>query len=191
MNPMKVEFHESITIYDDSQLENIWSNTLLKQCISRTTQAFQTNHNPIHFAFNYVNHITQFQQIKQLLTIQPPKEDKALMQYTTCFVLVKCGGVGTFVVHTTFPSSSHCVPQHIPNSSSLYSISFALSSPLVTYINNPQGREYNMSILGYFFSDYTKLIKFLMFFFFFWGVMGQSKMSMANEKKLNFEAPDN
>jgi hypothetical protein len=39
MNPMKLAFHESITIYD-SQLEHIWSSTLLKQCISRTTQAF-------------------------------------------------------------------------------------------------------------------------------------------------------
>ncbi len=135
---MKLEFHESITIYD-SQLEHIWSNTALKQCISRTTQAFQTNHNPIHFAFKLCNHITQFQQIKQLFTIQPPKEHKAIMQYTTCFVLVECGGgVGIFVLHTTFPSNSHCIPQHVLNSSSLYPISFALNSPLVTYITSPQ-----------------------------------------------------
>jgi hypothetical protein len=29
-------------------------------------------------------------------------------------------------------------PQHVPNSSSLYPISFALSSNLVTYINQPK-----------------------------------------------------
>ncbi len=96
-----------------------------------------------------------------------------------------------------FAQHSHQVltvcPQHVPNSSSLYPISFALSSPLVTYISSSQGREYNMSILGYF-SNCTKLFVFFVFFLcfcFFWGVMGQSKMSIANEKKLNFETPDN
>jgi hypothetical protein len=71
--------------------------------------------------------------------------------------------LGIFVVHTTFPSSSHCVPQRVPNNSSLYPISIALSSPLVTYIIIPQGREYNMSILGLFFLGGTKLISFLNF----------------------------
>jgi len=30
-----------------------------------------------------------------------------------------------------------CVPQHVPNSSSLYPMSFALSSRVVTYISSP------------------------------------------------------
>ncbi len=30
-----------------------------------------------------------------------------------------------------------CVPQHVPNSSSLYPMSFALSSRVVTYITSP------------------------------------------------------
>ncbi len=109
MNPMKLEFHENIIIYD-SQPEHIWSNTPLKQCISRTTQVFYTNHNPIRFAFKLCNHITQFQQIKQFFTIQPPKEDKAVMQYTTCFVL-ECGGCWDF-----------CCSHNIP-------IKFSLCSP--------------------------------------------------------------
>ncbi len=40
---------------------------------------------------------------------------------------------------STSSLSSQCVPQHAPNSSSFYPISFALSSTLVTYINSSKG----------------------------------------------------
>jgi hypothetical protein len=48
----------------------------------------------------------------------------------------------------TFSPSSQGDPQHVPNSSSLYPVSFALSSR-VTY-NEPEGGDYNVSILGLF-----------------------------------------
>jgi hypothetical protein len=40
---------------------------------------------------------------------------------------------------STSSLSSQCVPQHAPNSSSFYPISFALSSTLVTYITSSKG----------------------------------------------------
>jgi hypothetical protein len=110
------------------------------------------------------------------------------MQYTTCFVLVECGGgVGIFVLHTTFPSNSHCIPQHVLNSSSLYPISFALNSPLVTYITSPQVWECNMSILGYF-SD--SLLLFYFVFLNFWCDGPIKDVHHKWKKKLNFEAPN-
>jgi hypothetical protein len=44
--------------------------------------------------------------------------------------------------------TSQSVPQHVPNSTSLYLIPFALSSTLVTYIGGPEGGTYNISLLG-------------------------------------------
>ncbi len=51
-------------------------------------------------------------------------------------------------VLTNFPtssSSSQCALQHVPNSTSLYPISFALSYTLVNYISSPKGEECNIS----------------------------------------------
>jgi len=62
------------------------------------------------------------------------------------------GGVG-------FLNLSHCVPvkftmgsQHVPNSSSLYPISFAISFTLVTYITSPKEEH-----TTYLFRDYPKV----------------------------------
>jgi len=41
-------------------------------------------------------------------------------------------------------------PQHVPNSSSLYPISFGLSSNLVIYINQPKWEDYKIFNLGLF-----------------------------------------
>ncbi len=43
---------------------------------------------------------------------------------------------------------SQCVPQHVPNSTLLHLISFALSFILVTFISSPKGGHYHISILG-------------------------------------------
>ncbi len=64
--------------------------------------------------------------------------------------------------------SSQCVPNHVPDSTSLYPMSFALSSTFITYIITPKGRDYNTCILG--------LFKSLLNFF----VMGQSKMPIIH-----------
>jgi hypothetical protein len=61
------------------------------------------------------------------------------------FFLLGGGGVvdvGGFCSHEdliVFSSSSQCVPQRAPNSSSLYPISFAQVLPIVTYITSPRG----------------------------------------------------
>jgi hypothetical protein len=56
--------------------------------------------------------------------------------------------LGIFVPDV-FPSSSQCVFQYIPNSTSLYPISFALSSTtLVTYRTSPKEEDMNKPILG-------------------------------------------
>jgi hypothetical protein len=74
--------------------------------------------------------------------------------------------------------SSQCVPKHVPDSTSLYPISFALSSTFITYTITPKGGDYNRSILG--------LFKALLNFF----VMGQSKMPITKVKKyLDFGVP--
>jgi len=60
---------------------------------------------------------------------------------------------------------SQCVPQHVPNSSSLYLISFGLSFTLVTYIRSPK---------KYLVRNYLKLLFFL--------VMSQSKITITKKK---------
>ncbi len=54
-----------------------------------------------------------------------------------------------------FPMGSQHIPQ-VSNCSSLYSISFALSSALLTYITNPKEE-----ITTYLFWDCSKLVQFL------------------------------
>ncbi len=85
-------------------------------------------------------------------------------------------------VPDAFPSSSQCVIQYVPNSTSFYPISFALSSTLVTYRSSPKEEDMNIPILG--------LSKGLIKVYF---VMGQSKMPITKEgeekKKLNLECP--
>jgi hypothetical protein len=39
-------------------------------------------------------------------------------------------------------------PQNVPHNTSIYPISFALSSTLVIYLTMPKGRDYNIFILG-------------------------------------------
>ncbi len=51
---------------------------------------------------------------------------------------------------------SQCLPQYGPNNNSLYTISFALSYNLVTYIHLPKG-DYDISILRL----YKALINFV------------------------------
>jgi hypothetical protein len=73
--------------------------------------------------------------------------------------------------------SSQCVPQIIPqvlNTTSLYPISFALSSTHATYTSSPKGAVYNVSILRL----SKTLINFLL--------LGQSPMYITKGKKLNF-----
>jgi hypothetical protein len=70
-------------------------------------------------------------------------------------------------------SNSQCVPRHVPNSVSLYSISLALCSTLVTYIKRPNGGDYPTSIL--------KLSKTWLPFFFWCD--GQSMMLIWKEEK--------
>lgn len=67
--------------------------------------------------------------------------------------------------------------QCVPNSSSFYPISCALSCILVTYINNPKEH-----ITTYVFWTCSKLDDYFSF-------MGQPKMPITKEKKLNFEGP--
>jgi hypothetical protein len=45
-----------------------------------------------------------------------------------------------------FPSICYCVPQCVPNSSSLYPKSFTLSSTLAIYITSPNGGDHNIFI---------------------------------------------
>jgi len=59
------------------------------------------------------------------------------------FICSQC----VFIQFSTCFSNFQCVPQHTPNNTSLYPISFALSSILVTYIINPKEEYYNISIL--------------------------------------------
>jgi hypothetical protein len=60
---------------------------------------------------------------------------------------------------TSYYSNSQCVPRHVPNSISLYPISLALRSTLVTYRMRPNQGDYPTSIL--------KLSKTLITFCFF------------------------
>lgn len=59
-------------------------------------------------------------------------------------VLVFLNFVGSQFVSNKLPPGSHrvlqvlSVSQHVPNSMSLYPISFVQSSPLLTYINKPK-----------------------------------------------------
>jgi hypothetical protein len=66
---------------------------------------------------------------------------------------------------------SQCVPQHVPNSSSLYPISFGLSFTLVTYITSPK-------------KIITGLFKSFFSFFF---VMSQSKILISKKRKKNLQ----
>jgi hypothetical protein len=68
-----------------------------------------------------------------------------------------------------FPSSSQWVPWHVLNSSSLYPISFALSSILVTYVAQRRRLQH------FYFGTDQSLVKKRF-------VMGQSKMPITNEK---------
>jgi hypothetical protein len=53
-------------------------------------------------------------------------------------------------------SNSQCVPQHVPNSTLLHLMSFALSFILVTFTSSPKGGHYDISILG----PYKALLNF-------------------------------
>ncbi len=48
------------------------------------------------------------------------------------------GGVGNFFIPYCVPVKFTMGSQHVPNSSSLYPISFAISSTLVAYITSPK-----------------------------------------------------
>jgi len=93
--------------------------------------------------------------------------DRSKLDMTTCIseyypgsypeFLIYWGNIGFYLfkyehVFDLFPPSplcfpsSQCVLQHVPNSTSLYFISFALSFTLVTYVTNPKGGDYNISI---------------------------------------------
>jgi hypothetical protein len=89
-----------------------------------------------------------------------------------------------FIGFNVFPSSSHqvfnvfstcspnpqCVHQHVPNGSSFYRISFALSSTLVTHVISPK------EILTYIFWECPKVD-----YFFF--LLGWSMMPITNNQK--------
>jgi hypothetical protein len=68
--------------------------------------------------------------------------------------------------------------QHVPNSSSFYPISFALSFTLVIYISSPRW-DYNIFILGL-----SKVRSIVL-------VMGQSKKPITKEKKIELWGPHN
>ncbi len=68
-----------------------------------------------------------------------------------------------------FPSSSQWVPWHVLNSSSLYPISFALSSILVTYVTQRRRVQH----------FYFGTVQSLVYFYF---VVGQWKMPITKEK---------
>jgi hypothetical protein len=91
-------------------------------------------------------------------------------QHAPTWLIFWWGGLGVldFYCPNLFPSNSQwvfkmspsfqCVPQHFPHNTSLYFISFALSSTLVTYSTNPKREHYNICILGlsknlFFFND--------------------------------------
>jgi hypothetical protein len=78
-----------------------------------------------------------------------------------------------------FPMGSQHIPQ-VSNSSSLYPISFALSSTLVTYITSPKEE-----ITTYLIWDCSKLVLFLFF------GMDQSKMPITKPKKKTLGDPHN
>ncbi len=52
-------FLESITIHN-SQLDHVWSNSILTACQSGNTKAYWTNHKPIYFMFKLPNHVSRF-----------------------------------------------------------------------------------------------------------------------------------
>jgi hypothetical protein len=56
---MKLQFQENTAIYG-SQLDHIWSNNLLEQCILGMTKAFWIDHKHIHFAFKLPDHAYNF-----------------------------------------------------------------------------------------------------------------------------------
>jgi len=56
-------------------------------------------------------------------------------------------GVGGFVLDLLYFCCFQCVPQHVPNSTSLYPISITLSTSLVTYIISPKEADYHKYIL--------------------------------------------
>ncbi len=72
---------------------------------------------------------------------------------------------------------SQCVPQHVPNSTLLHLISFALSFILVTFISSPKGGHYDISILG----PYKVLLNVF--------VMDKSTLPIGKGKKKNFGVP--
>ncbi len=79
---------------------------------------------------------------------------------------------------------SQCLPmkfpidsQHLPSSSSLHIISFALSSTLVTYVTDPKAGNRNISMLG------------LSKAFFFWLWWTNQKMPITKGKKMNLLGP--
>jgi len=120
-------------------------------------------------------------QVKKILAANDVRQHAHSRGPGFLFLLGEEGGdVGIFLgVPNVLPSCSQCVLQHNLNSFSLYPISFALSSTLVTYISG-QRRGDNKII----FWDPAKLC----FFNFF--VMGQSKVAITKaEKKLNFGGP--
>jgi hypothetical protein len=52
-------FLERITIHN-SQLDNVWSNSILTTCQSRITKTYWTIHKLIYFMFKLPSHVTRF-----------------------------------------------------------------------------------------------------------------------------------
>jgi hypothetical protein len=48
------------TIFNNTQINHIWTNAPTQQSHNESTQAYWTNHNPIYFALKLPNHISQF-----------------------------------------------------------------------------------------------------------------------------------
>ncbi len=71
------------------------------------------------------------------------------------------GSHEVFNVFSTCSPNSQCVHYHVPNGSSFYCISFALSSILVTYVSSPK------EISTYIFWECTKVDYFILFYFIF------------------------
>jgi hypothetical protein len=88
-------------------------------------------------------------------------------------VLIEFPTSSQSVLPTSF-SGSPCVPQHVPNSTSLCPISFAVSSTFVTYRTIPIEEDYKISI----FWGLQSLTKF-------YSVMGQSMMPITKENNWN------
>jgi hypothetical protein len=55
----KLIFLENPTI-NGTQIDHIWTNASIQQCHFGSTQAYWTDHKPVHFAFKLTNYFPQF-----------------------------------------------------------------------------------------------------------------------------------